>query len=114
MCTEAFEPPASDRLGSMKRMIERAVNDLPQPDSPTKPIDSPAPIRNETSRTAGTVLPPTSTATDRFSTDNSGAASVMAVARTQVQSAGYLHTRRRVPESRLVVREKKIPGSDRD
>src|SRR4051812_43706986 len=49
--------PRTRACGVSSRMMLRAVTDFPEPDSPTSPSDSPSPISNATSRTAG-VQPP--------------------------------------------------------
>src|SRR3954467_8466724 len=45
--------PAVRACGGRRRMIASAVADLPLPDSPTKPGDSPAAMESERARTAG-------------------------------------------------------------
>ena len=60
--------------GSTSRMIEKAVSDLPLPDSPTSPSVSPARIEKLTSITAGTKRPSTSKPVVRCSTSRSAAA----------------------------------------
>ena len=72
----------------MSRRMQRAVVDLPQPDSPTRPIVLPAPMSNDTPATAETSPrsppshpPPTSKVFTRSRTDraaSSGAPLVLA------------------------------------
>ena len=61
--------PSVTRPGcGISRMIARAVSDLPEPDSPTRPTRSPAPIARETSRTTSPVPSLAGKATVRCST----------------------------------------------
>jgi hypothetical protein len=65
-------PPAIRPGGWTSRMIERAVTDLPLPDSPTSPSVSPARTSKLTSSTAFTRPAGTSKTVVRPSTINKG------------------------------------------
>src|SRR5215470_7709214 len=54
-------------------MIERAVTDLPEPDSPTRATVSPFLMSNDTRSTASTCRSPCPKATDKSRTERSGA-----------------------------------------
>src|SRR5712691_2468373 len=65
-------PPAIRPGGCTSRMIDKAVTDLPLPDSPTSPSVSPAPISKLTSSTAATGPRVVSKTVVRRSTDRRG------------------------------------------